>query len=137
MSGLSKVASRGGVVLSVAGLGIACHEIAHTESRDRQNEILVESAGSVAGGLLYALGAGIALTVIATPVGWVGALVVGAGGAASGYGGSILSRRFYDRHGRHVDFVEETGIDTVCRTGQSTSSSATQQVTRGLGTFQR
>ena len=46
----SKVASKGGLVLSVAGLGLACHQIAHTEDRKEKNEILVESsAGFVAG----------------------------------------------------------------------------------------
>lgn len=53
------------------------HEIAHTESRDRQNEILVESAGGIIGGAAWGLGAGITLAIMATPVGWVGALLIG------------------------------------------------------------
>ena len=35
MNRLSKVASRGGIVLSAVGLGIACHEIAHAETGPR------------------------------------------------------------------------------------------------------
>jgi len=41
MSRLSKFAARGGIVLSVAGLGVACHQIATTDDKQQKNEILL------------------------------------------------------------------------------------------------
>src|SRR5690625_6922922 len=106
MTGASKVASRGGIALSVVGLGIACHEIAHTESRDHQNDIPVESGGSLIGGLAFGLGAGIGLALMATPVGWVGALVIGAGGALTGEAAGRRAKTLYDLSGRKSELVE-------------------------------
>lgn len=53
MNSLSKVASKGGVALSVVGLGVACHQIAQTDSQQEKNEILVESLGGLMGGLAW------------------------------------------------------------------------------------
>jgi len=137
MTDLSKVASRGGVALSVVGLGIACHEISQTSSRDRQNEILVESAGGVVGGVLYSVGAGIGLAMMATPVGWVGGLVIGVGGALAGYAGSKGTRKIYDLSGRRIDFVEGLGVTNACSGNRGAPITATNQISRGFATFQR
>lgn len=115
MDKLSKVASRGGVALSVVGLGVACHQIAHTDSQRKKNEILVESAGGVVGGIVYGIGAGLAVARMATPVGWVGALVIGVGGAAAGFASGKVAGKLYNVYGGQIDIASKTGISNVCR----------------------
>src|SRR5690625_6851603 len=88
-----------------------------TEPRDRQNDILVESGGSLIGGLAFGLGAGIGLALMATPVGWVGALVIGAGGALTGYAGGRGFKALYDLSGRRGDLVVRVGVSYVCAPG--------------------
>lgn len=137
MTGASKVASRGGIALSVVGLGIACHEIAHTESRDHQNDILVESGGSLIGGLAFGFGAGIGLALMATPVGWVGALVIGAGGALTGYAAGRRAKTLYDLSGRKIDLVEKLGVSHLCTPGGTAKSGAAQRPSYVWTTFRR
>lgn len=137
MTTLSKVASRGGVALSVVGLGIACHEISQATSRDRQNDIFVESGGGVIGGAIYSIGASIGIALMATPVGWAGALVIGAGGALAGYAGSRSAKQIYDINGRKIDFVDSWGIANACAPTKSGQTGATQQISSGRATFQR
>ena len=115
MGTLSKIASRGGVVLSVAGLGGTCYEIANTDNTQKKNEILVESLGGVAGGVVYGVAATAAIIIMATPVGWVGALVIGAGGAAFSYGVGLSAKNLYSTHGAHVDLAAVTKISALCK----------------------
>lgn len=114
MNTLSKIASNGGVALSVVGLGLACQQIAHTDSQREKNEILVGSAGGLAGGVLYGLTATAAIAIMATPVGWVGALIIGVGGALAGVAGSKITGHIYDTRFNHIDFASETGIAHIC-----------------------
>lgn len=114
MNKLSKVASKGGVALSVVGLGVACHQIAHTDSQREKNEILVESVGGLAGGVLYGLAATIGVALMATPVGWVGALVIGVGGAVAGVAGGKITGHIYDTRFNRVDFASKTGVTQMC-----------------------
>ena len=115
MTRLSKLASRGGVVLSIAGLGVACYEIANTENQQQKNEILVENLDGFAGGLAYGVAASLAILVMATPVGWVAALVIGAGGVLASYGSSQLAKSFYTTYGTNLDLVSSTNIDGFCK----------------------
>jgi len=81
---LSKLASVGGVVLTGASLGMGCYDIAHTQSRQKKNEILVEIlAGSGAGVIL---GYAVSALLISTPLGWFTALAIGVGSALASYG---------------------------------------------------
>jgi len=114
----STVAKSGGVVLTVAGLGMACHEIGSANTRQEKNEILVESGGSVVTGLIYGLGATVAVSLMATPVGWVGALVIGTTGAITSYFGGRTAKKLYTTSGSEIDFVAATGVDNVCRPGE-------------------
>jgi hypothetical protein len=110
---LSKIASRGGVVLSVAGLGVACYQIANTDSSQKKNEIFLEALGGFAGGAIYGIGASILL--FSTPVGWVAALAIGVGGAAAGYGAGKLVKHAYTASGVQVDLTSGLGINHLCR----------------------
>lgn len=117
MKRISQVASRGGVALSVVGLGIACHEIAQTDDVEKKNEILVESVGGLIGGAAFGLAATVAILIMATPVGWVGALAIGGAGALAGYGGGRVASGLYDSHGRKIDFAGQLGVSTICARG--------------------
>ena len=108
-----------------------------TEPRDRQNDILVESGGSLIGGLAFGLGAGIGLALMATPVGWVGALVIGAGGALTGYAGGRGFKALYDLSGRRVDLVERLGVSQVCAPGSAATSSTTRRSSYVWTNFRR
>lgn len=115
MNTLSKIASRGGIVLSVAGLGVACHQIANTANTQEKNEILVESMGGFAGGLAYGAAASLVIMIMATPVGWVGALVIGIGGAAISYGTGQASKKLYTTYGSHINLANISNVNNVCR----------------------
>lgn len=113
MKNLSRMASRGGVVLAVAGLGVACHQIANTNNKLEKNEILVESLGGLGGGLFY----GFAMTVffVSTPIGWVVALAIGVGSVATSYAVGAAAKNMYTISGTHIDFASLTKINTLCQ----------------------
>src|SRR5690606_5049672 len=114
MKSMSKVAARGGVALSVVGLGIACHEMSLTDDVDRKNDIFVETVGSIAGGVFGGAAAAIGIALMVTPAGWIGALVIGAGSVIGGLVVSQGARSLYDATGRNVDFVNSTGVASLC-----------------------
>lgn len=115
MTTYSKYASRGGLVLSAASLGIACHQIANTDDQHGKNEILVESVGAFGGGLLYGAAATLAIAVMATPVGWVGALFIGVGGALTGVGAGYGTKYLYNTKFKGIDIANITKVDQLCR----------------------
>jgi len=115
MGKLSKLATRGGVLLSVAGLGVSCYAIANTDEKTKKNEILVESLGGLAGGLVYGAAATLTIVIMATPVGWVGALVIGIGGALTGAGTGYAAKNWYTTNGNKIDFARITKVDQLCR----------------------
>ncbi len=117
---LSRNLSRGGsVVLAGASLGVACHDIAHTDSRQEKNEILVEALGGIMGGVLYGTAVTLAIAMMATPVGWVAALVIAGVGAGVSYGFGVGARdlytNMYSLDGNTIDIVHRLSIDAVCR----------------------
>ncbi len=115
MSRLSKLASRGGIVLSVAGLGVACHQIANTGDKQQKNEILIESLGGVAGGVIYGMTATLTVMLMATPVGWTAAFVIGVGSVASSYGAGLLAKNLYSMFGTHIDIATTTKVNVLCK----------------------
>jgi len=115
MGTLSKLASSGGVVLSVAGLGVACHQIANTDDQLQKNEILVESLGGVVGGAAYGMVATLTVMLMATPVGWTAALVIGIGSVVSSYGAGQLTKNYYLANGAHIDLASATKVNELCQ----------------------
>jgi len=113
LRGLGRAVSRGGVVLSVVGLGVACAQIAQTTDVHEKNVIAVEAISGAAIGSGAGVVAGLFLA--ATPVGWGVALVVGLGSAAAGYFGGELAGYVYRATGEPVKVVSALGIDRVCR----------------------
>lgn len=110
----ASIAKGGGLVLTGVSLGIACNDIAQAKTVREKNEVFVEASGGVIGGVVYGIGAGLAVGLMATPVGWVGALLIGAGSLVAGAGGGAIAKKLYDISGNKVDFVGMTGVDRVC-----------------------
>lgn len=109
-----RTARGGGVLLTGVSLGIACNQIANASSQHEKNEVFVETAGGVVAGVIFSLGASITLLAMATPVGWVGGLVIGVGSAVAGYVGGKAGLTLYDITGKKVDFVSSLSIDAAC-----------------------
>ena len=112
MGKLSRLAFGGGILLSVAGLGVACYEIANTQNVTAKNEILVESLGALGGGLIY--GAVVTVLLISTPIGWIAALAIGVGGALTGYGSGKGVKYLYTASGTKVDVTKAMGVNYLC-----------------------
>ncbi|MCH8497405.1 MAG: LysM peptidoglycan-binding domain-containing protein [Marinobacter sp.] len=114
-----RAARGGGILLTGVSLGVACHQIASASAQHEKNEIFVEVAGGVVAGVIFSLGASITLLAMATPVGWVGGLVIGIGGAVAGYIGGKAGVTLYDITGKKVDFVSSFNIDAACSATRS------------------
>ncbi|OMH32080.1 hypothetical protein [Motiliproteus sp. MSK22-1] len=110
---MAKVASRGGTVLAVAGVGVGCYQIANANTRHKKNEIFAETVGgTIVGGVTgYALG----VLLFSNPVGWGVALVLGTGAAIASYSAGKGTAAMYNNYLRQYDFVETTGVDKLCR----------------------
>ena len=115
MANLSKLASRGSAILSVAGLGVACYEIANTDNKPKKNEIFVESLGALGGGLLYGAATTVTILFMATPVGWTAALLIGIGSVAAGAIGSSILKNTYDTYGNNYDIATASGVSRLCK----------------------
>lgn len=111
-------ARAGGILLTGASLGLACNQIASTRTQRDKNNILVETAGGVFGSLVFSLGTSITLIAMATPVGWVGGLIIGIGSVAAGYAGSRTGLAIYDLSGAKVDIFSKVGIGAICSAPQ-------------------
>ncbi len=115
MNKLSKLAHSGGILLAGVGLGLACHDIAHADSALQKNHILVESLGGVFGGVVFGGAVALTLALIATPVGWVAALMIGAGGVAVSYATGAIFKSIYDTNMMQVDLAQISGVSHLCR----------------------
>jgi len=112
MRKISRLATHGGVLLSAAGLGVSCYEIANTSDKIRKNEILVETLGALGGGLIY--GTVVSIVLIGTPIGWIAALVIGVGGAIAGYGAGKTIKYLYSTSGTKIDVARVMGVNQLC-----------------------
>ena len=103
----------GGHILTAAGLGMGCYNIAQTPSWHEKNEIFVETVMSASVGAIT----GLALTAyfIATPTGWVTALALGMGAAVGSLVAGKGFKALYTLSGQRVDFVTGSGIYKLCR----------------------
>lgn len=115
MDSIAKWASRGGVVLTGVNLALACHQISNTSDVNNKNEIFVETLGSVGAGLLYGASIAIGLAVMATPIGWGAAILIGSGSVLAGIAGGKATAAAYDRFGNKIDLLSMSGAGRVCR----------------------
>lgn len=109
---ISKVASRGSVVLTGVGLAASCYQISQTESQTEKNEIAVKTLASTGAGL--ALGTVASILLVGTPVGWGIILAVGTASAVASWGIGEFSGDLYKTNASHVDIVSKLGINKVC-----------------------
>jgi hypothetical protein len=110
---LGRYAAKGGVILSVVGLGLSCRQIALAGTSQEKNEIAVEAVMATAVGALGGLVIGAFL--LSNPVGWVVALAIGVGAALFGVVAGHQARRLYQEFGQSYPIVETLWIDQVCR----------------------
>lgn len=110
---MARYAKHGGTILTAAGVGMGCYDIAQAKTRQQKNEVFAETFGST----VMSVGTGALLTLyfVATPTGWVTALALGVGAAAASYGAGKGSAAIYDKFYRKHDLVRLTGVDRICR----------------------
>jgi hypothetical protein len=79
---MAKYAKHGGILLTAAGVGMGCYNIAQAHRQQEKNEIFVETVVGAGVGT----GASIALGVFlaSTPIGWITTLALGTGTALFG-----------------------------------------------------
>ena len=110
---IASVGRVGGFVLTGLGMTAACMEIAHTQDKNKKNEIFVETVGStIVGG---AAGLAVGVFLASNPVGWGTALVLAVGSPVASYLAGKLSAWTYTAWGSPVDFVNGTGLNQICR----------------------
>jgi hypothetical protein len=110
----AKLASAGGIALTAVSLHLACREISETNTKNKKNDIFVETMGATFGGLVAAAGATAAIVFLATPPGWVASLVVATGVAATSFAAGKALKYVYTTSGRPVNLVGALGVDSLC-----------------------
>jgi len=110
---ISKIASKGTIVLAGVGLAVSCAEIANTKDRLKKNEIAVETIGStIAGGIGGVI---VGVFLFSNPVGWTVILAIGAATAFTSIAAGKTLANVYKSTGlKKYDVVSELGIDKIC-----------------------
>ncbi len=75
-----------GSALVVVDAALTCHKLSNTPE-NKKVETAYKEVGGIFGGLLVGASIGLAVVAMATPVGWVGAVVIG---SVSAYGGRAI-----------------------------------------------
>jgi len=110
---LATLSKAGGIVLVGVGLTASCKQIANTKNTQEKNEIFVETIASTGAGI--GLGAVVGLFLVSNPIGWGTAIVLAVGSTALSYGTGKIARYNYNKHGGQIDFVNGTGVGSICR----------------------
>ena len=113
LSTMAKLSKHGGILLTGAGLGVGCYQIANAQDRQRKNEIFVETMGSTLFGAVATVG--ITVLLASNPVGWGVALVLGTSSAIASYGIGKGAAWVYDKSGSKTDIVKFTKVDKICK----------------------
>jgi hypothetical protein len=105
LSRIAKNVSRGNVVLAAISIGATIVEYQAANTAKERRAIV----GGTAGSLVAGVGVTLAIAAMATPVGWVGFIVVlGAGAAASmagdGLGRWIAEQPMFDGDGQEITY---------------------------------
>lgn len=112
LSRMSSLATKGGVLLSGAGLYVSCRNIAGASDRHEKNEIFVETMASTAMGA--ATSAVIFFALVSNPVGWGVALGLAAGSAAAAFAAGVGAKIVYNNREEKLDLVAASGIERLC-----------------------
>lgn len=106
---LGRVAKGGNVVLAANSLRIACSDIGQAPTSQEKNEIFVDATTSTAAGIA------VAVFLVATPVGWGTAIVLGVAGAAVSFGAGKGARALYRHKGQDLKIVETLQVTKLCK----------------------
>jgi len=110
---VSKVASRGGLVLTGVGLAASCYQISQADTQVEKNEIAVSTIAGTVAGTGVGIVAGIFLA--ATPIGWGIILAVGTASVLTGMAtGEAAKYAYKNTKLGQVDIVDSLGINKVC-----------------------
>jgi len=110
---VSKIASRGGLVLTGVGLAASCYQISQAETQVEKNEIAVSTIAGTVAGTGVGIVAGIFLA--ATPIGWGIILAVGTASVLTGMAtGEAAKYAYKNTKLGQVDIVDSLGINKVC-----------------------
>lgn len=71
--------------------------------------------GGVAGGAVYGLATTVTVLLMAAPIGWAAALVIGLGSVAAGYAGGSIAKNIYDTYGNKYDLTSGLGVSQLCK----------------------
>lgn len=110
---LATVGKAGGFVLTGVGVTAACMQIAHTEDKNKKNEIFVDTVVST-----FIGGAGgwvVGLYLASNPIGWGTALVLAVSSAGASFVLGKGSAMAYTALGTPLDLVSGLGLNRVCR----------------------
>jgi len=86
-----------------------------TDNVQQKNEILVANVGGFVGGTLYGGATTLAVMLMATPIGWVAALVIGVGSVLTAALVSYGAKNLYTTYLNHIDITKITKVDQLCR----------------------
>jgi hypothetical protein len=114
---LSKLASKGGLVLTGVGVAKGAYDMCQASSRQEKNEIFVETATSSLTGLVA--GAILTTVLVTNPVFWGGVLILGVASAGASYYIGKGARRIYSTSGQDIDLISITKADAICNLGLS------------------
>ncbi len=109
----AQYAKHGGLILSVAGVGMGCYNIAQAETQRMKNEIFVETLGSTFVGGFVSLVLGIIF--MSNPIGWGVALVLGTATAVGSWGAGKGLAMAYDKYFNQYDLVKASSVDQLCK----------------------
>jgi len=108
-----KAATKAGYVLSAVSLGVTCHDIAKETDPKTQSVLLVEGITGVMSSTMLGYGTGMALLMLATPVGWVAALGIGVAIGLTSFAASKVVGAIYEEFGSG-NFAEITKVSSAC-----------------------
>lgn len=109
---LSKLASKGGLVLTGVGVAKGAYDMCQASSRHEKNEIFVETLGSTIMGI--GLGLAVGAFLLVNPLSWGAVLVLGTAAAAGGYYAGKGVRALYNIAGDSIDLLSPTRLETIC-----------------------
>lgn len=94
---------------------LTCNKLAATE-QNKKVETAYEEIGGMAGSLLVGAGVGLAIASMATPVGWLGAIIISAGKAYAGkFVGQALIGGIHKNRGDFLDLKDGRIINSWCK----------------------
>ena len=112
---LSKLASKGGLILTGIGVAKGAYDMCQVETRKEKNEIFVETTVGSSIGVV----SGLVLTgvLVANPLFWGGVLILGTIAAVGSYAAGKGARKVYNLSSDPIDFVSLTKAEAVCNLG--------------------